>query len=152
MATKTLIRSKKKHEVKLTEGTQLAQRQPAPLPDEPPVPPLIRKTVRARRAGQTPEDSPSGTSPAKTSATRKKPDAPEARRTVSTDPRKRGSQTRVEKKPASPRLPARVPADGLWESDSAIMQRMQALIQRNSQLSEQLQRLQSPSLSKGYKP
>ena len=48
-----------------------------------------------------------------------------------------------------PRLPARVPADGLWEADSTVMQSLQALVDRNAQLSEQLERLQTFRLPKG---
>lgn len=55
MATKTLIRSKKKHEVQLKEGSHLAQSQQAPTADEPPVPALIRKTNRVRRTSDTPD-------------------------------------------------------------------------------------------------
>ena len=46
------------------------------------------------------------------------------RRTCSTKP---AAKTHAVKKTPSPRLPARVPADGLWEADSAVMQRLQAL-------------------------
>lgn len=167
MATKTLIRSKKKHEVQLKEGSHLAQSQQAPTADEPPVPALIRKTNRIRRTSDTP-DLRTGSVPsiktavtkttsvkavsAKTSSARGKSDTAEARRAAAVDPRKRSSPAQADKKAVSPRLPARVPADSLWEADSAVMQRLQALMQRNGQLSEQLQRLQSPSQPKGYKP
>lgn len=167
MATKTLIRSKKKHEVQLKEGSHLAQRQQAPTADEPPVPALIRKTNRVRRTSDAPDIRTSSapsiksaatkttsvkTVSAKTASARGKSDPPEARRGPAADPRKRSSPAQTDKKAASPRLPARVPADSLWEADSAVMQRLQALMQRNGQLSEQLQRLQSSSLPKGYKP
>lgn len=157
MATKTLIRSKKPHEVKLVDGTQLAQSQQPLASDEAPVPALIRKggkaavpsTVKAPARKKAPSATAAAPAPrsAKKAASKSAVTAPKA--TPSTKP---AAKTHAVKKTPSPRLPARVPADGLWEADSAVMQRLQALIERNAQLSEQLQRMQSTALPKGYKP
>ena len=155
MATKTLIRSKKPHEVKLVDGTQLAQSQQALASEELPVPALIRKSgasanasakapvrkkaISPAAAGVRPAKKAAAQSPSPVAAKKAKPAAkPVAKPAV--------------KKAPSPRLPARVPADGLWETDSAVQQRLQALMERNAQLAEQLQRIQSNALPKGYKP
>ena len=168
MATKTLIRSKKPHEVKLVDGTQLAQSQQPLAGEEVPVPALIRKPsasssrrntstagAKAPAAASTKAAARKKTSVAATPATRApkkvalKSPAKDAAKTTA----KPAAKASVKKAaPPSPRLPARVPADGLWEADSAVNQRLQALIERNAQLSEQLQRIQSNALPKGYKP
>lgn len=167
MATKTLIRSKKPHEVKLVDGTQLAQSQQPLAGEEVPVPALIRKasggssTRRTAAVASTKAAAGNAKAPA-----RKKVSAPAApavraaKKTPAKSPSPAAAKTaKPAAKPAakkaatpSPRLPARVPADGLWEADSAVNQRLQALIERNAQLSEQLQRIQSNALPKGYKP
>ena len=149
MATKTLIRSKKPHEVKLVDGTQLAQSQQPLSGEEAPVPALIRKagpsasTKAPARKKAAPPATP-GVRAAK-KAVAKAPSPAVAKKT------KPAAKPAVKKAP-SPRLPARVPADGLWESDSAVQQRLQALMERNAQLAEQLQKIQSNALPKGYKP
>ena len=168
MATKTLIRSKKPHEVKLVDGTQLAQSQQPLAGEEVPVPALIRKpsagasrrtaTVASGKAAtaKTPARKKTSSAPVSTAA----PAVRTAKKTTGKTPAapavkaSKPSAKPVAKKAAvpSPRLPARVPADGLWEADSAVQQRLQALIERNAQLSEQLQRIQSNALPKGYKP
>lgn len=153
MAPKTLIRSKKAHEVKLSEGSQVAQSQQAVHAEgEAVVPPLIRKTPSGRRNAGA--EARTTAAPTEKTPARKKALAPAPVPATPPPPRKRASGSAVTpvKAPPSPRLPARVPADGLWESDSAVMQRLQALVERNAQLSEQLQRLQNTSPSKGYKP
>lgn len=168
MATKTLIRSKKPHEVKLVDGTQLAQSQQPVAGEEVPVPALIRKTsgsTGSRRSTTVANSKLTAAASAKAPA-RKKASPPTAStvRAAKKTPAKSASPAAAKtakpatkpaaKKvaPPSPRLPARVPADGLWEADSAVNQRLQALIERNAQLSEQLQRIQSNALPKGYKP
>ena len=154
MAPKTLIRSSKKHEVKLAQGSQVAQSQPPHVADEAPVPPLIRKGTAGRRNSATDKPPARASSPAQTAPTRKKASAPAPAPLAPLPPaRKRATpRTSADKRPPSPRLPARVPADGLWETDSPVQQRLQALLQRNAQLSEQLQRLQSQPVPKGHKP
>lgn len=151
MATKTLIRSKKPHEVKLTEGSQVAQSPQAHAADEQQVPAMIRKNTGSRRAGASVNAKPPA-SVAKTAPARKKASPPAEKRPAAAPARKRSSKAESTPKAPSPRLPAKVPADGLWEADSAVMQRLQALVSHNAQLSEQLQRLQNTPLSKGYKP
>jgi hypothetical protein len=151
MATKTLIRSKKPHEVKLTEGSQVAQSPQAHAADEQQVPAMIRKNTGSRRAGASANAKPTA-SVAKTAPARKKASSPAEKRPAAAPARKRSSKAVPPPKAPSPRLPAKVPADGLWEADSAVMQRLQALVAHNAQLSEQLQRLQNTPVSKGYKP
>ena len=168
MATKPLIRSKKPHEVKLVDGTQLAQSQQPLAGEEVPVPALIRKasgSTASRRSTTAANSKVAAAASAKTPARKKaSPPAAPAVRAAKKTPAKSASPAAAKTakpavKPAakkvalpSPRLPARVPADGLWEADSAVNQRLQALIERNAQLSEQLQRIQSNALPKGYKP
>lgn len=156
MAPKTLIRSNKKHEVKLAQGSQVAQSQQPHAADEAPVPTLIRKGSGSRRSGaaEKPPAKAKAGSPAQTAPARQKVSAPASSpRAPLAAARKRSSpRTNADKSPPSPRLPARVPADGLWETDSPVQQRLQALLQRNAQLSEQMQRLQSQPAPKGHKP
>lgn len=166
MATKTLIRNKKKHQVALEEGSQLAQsahggEAGTPVPAPPP-----RKTSAGKRPPPAAVSAPEAkASPAagKTSA-RMRPaptvpvaaaaPAPARKRAhagsaSATGPR---ASAQAPARQAAPRLPARVPADGLWEADSAVMQRLQALVERNAQLAEQLQGLQPSRMSKGDTP
>lgn len=166
MATKTLIRSKKPHEVKLVDGTQLAQSQQPLAGEEVPVPPLIRKGSGSTGSRRTTTVSKAAVTVSAKTPARKKASlsaAPAVRATQKTPAKSASPAASKTAKPAakpaakkvappSPRLPARVPADGLWEADSAVNQRLQALIERNAQLSEQLQRIQSNALPKGYKP
>lgn len=151
MASKTLIRSKKHHEVKLGEGSHVAQSPQQHVDTEAAAPTMIRKTSPSRRTASVTEVQ-SGSPAGSKIPVRKKPAAAAAQRTPAVAARKRSSAATADKTPPSPRLPAHVPADGLWEVDSTVMQRLQALIQHNAQLSEQLQRLQNNPLPKGYKP
>jgi len=181
MATKTLIRSKRQHEVRLEEGSQIArsQQQQASGDAAPPVPVSIRKTSAAAGSRRTARAEPAPAAQVSETAAPTRP----ARKKVGTTARQTplppaspapakvvktvkaapaAAHKPAVKKPAaaaaqpvqrpSPRLPARVPADGLWEADSAVMQRLQSLIERNAQLSEQLQRLQSNTPLKGSTP
>lgn len=157
MATKTLIRSKKPHEVKLVDGTQLAQSQQALASEELPVPALIRKSgasASANASAKAPvrkkaiSPAAAGVRPAKKAAAQ----SPSPVAAKKAKPAAKPAIKPAIKKAPSPRLPARVPADGLWETDSAVQQRLQALMERNAQLAEQLQRIQSNALPKGYKP
>lgn len=144
MTQNTLIRHEGPHEVKLSGDGRLAESHktevgetPVELPAAPP--PSIRKPTAAgkraapRKTTGSTAATPPATAPAKT---RRKPRAAAAKAA-----------------PAAPvpQLPARVPADRLWEDDSVVMQRLQTLQQENARLSEQLQRIQHPALSKGFK-
>lgn len=150
MAKQTLIRSKKQHEVALSEGSQMAVGQQAHVGGDAPLVtdmPTLPPSVVLRHEGHSPE--PVTVPTPKPSA--RKAGAPAAKRTASAAPRKRSTPpAEVKEAPPRPRLPARVPADALWETDSAVMRRVQALIQRNAQLSEQMQRLQNSPLPKGH--
>jgi hypothetical protein len=159
MPSKTLIRSKKKHEVKLSEDGHLAQSaQLHGQALELPVPESIRKGAGSKRANVA--DSPlPPVGRARTSTGRGKAklvgeQATTAKVAKVAKPPKATAPRRpsADKAPLSPRLPAFVPADGLWEEDSAVMLRLQALIQRNAQLSEQLQRIQNHPAPKGREP
>ena len=157
MASKTLIRSQKKHEVKLSKDGHLAQSskaqgEPVPLP----VPESIRKGGAKRTStASTPRSASLTGTGTRTAAARGKASlvsdkAPSQAKKPSKAPRPQ--RERTEKAAPSPRLPAFVPADGLWEADSTVMQRLQALNQRNAQLSEQLQRIQNHPVPKGREP
>lgn len=124
MARKTLIRNERPHEVKLGDGDHLAQSHKVDAQEVTPIPPAIRKPA----AGHT------------ETAT-----APPARKRAS---RPASTPSKTE----APKLPARVPADRLWEDDSAVMQRLNALLQQNARLAEQLQRIQHPAHPKGFQP
>ena len=155
-------------QVKLVDGTQLAQSQQPLAGEEVPVPALIRKasgSTASRRSTTAANSKVAAAASAKTPARKKAspPAAPAVRAAKKTPAKSPSPAAAKTAKPAvkpavkkattpSPRLPARVPADGLWEADSAVNQRLQALIERNAQLSEQLQRIQSNALPKGYKP
>ena len=150
MAKQTVIRSKKKHQVALPEGGHVATSTPAHAGSEAPVTgemPSLPPSIVLRHEGDSPE--PVTVPVAKTKTPARKTAAPAAKRSA---PRKRSqpSAPAPETTPPSPRLPARVPADSLWEADSDVMRRLQALTQRNAQLSEQMQRLRTPSLPKGH--
>ena len=152
MANKTLIRSQKKHEVKLSEGSQLAQsRKPHEETGALPVPPLIRKGTSSKRASAAPSPRTASPSAPRTTPARKKAKLVGEAAPAKTPKATRSPRDAAAKAPG-PRLPAFVPADGLWEADSAVMQRLQALAQRNAQLSEQLQRIQNNPLPKGREP
>lgn len=162
MAPKTLIRNKTPHEVVLPKKSKVAQSPQAAHPDTPAeVPPLIRKTTGKRRVQETETStaapavakaparkkaSPAPTEPAPLPPARKRASPKSRARTAPEKPQ--AQQPPAEAKP-SPRLPAFVPADKLWEPNSAVAQRLKALLDRNAQLTEQLQRLQNSPLSKG---
>ena len=116
MATKTLIRNERPHEVKLGQGDQVAQSHRVDAQElQTLLPPPRKSAARAGVQTSAPEAAASAQAPAA----------------------------------AKPKLPARVPADRLWEDDSVVAQRLNALLQHNARLAEQLQRLQSPARSKG---
>ncbi len=153
MASKTLIRTQKKHEVKLSKDGHLAQSvKPHEEPAELPVPASIRKGSTKRASTTTSPRSASVSPGTRTAAARGKANlvADKAPSKPSKAPRPRRES--AEKAAPRPRLPAFVPADGLWEADSTVMQRLQALNQRNAQLSEQLQRIQNHPVPKGREP
>lgn len=141
MATKTLIRNERPHEVKLGQGDQLAQSPKVDAQELQIPPPLARKST-ART------DAQKAASEAAASAPRK------ARADTGAAPRRKRATAAPAEAPAAakPKLPARVPADRLWEDDSVVAQRLNALLQHNARLAEQLQRLQSPARSKGIAP
>lgn len=146
MATrKTVIRSEQRsHEVKLEPGQKIAQSKKVDAQTVDIPPPIARK---------------SATGVPRTTA-RKTTEAAAAPAASATPARKKArlsdksAEARPKRKPAAskPQLPARVPADRLWEDDSAVMQRLQALQQQNARLTEQLQKLQPPASLKGFQP
>lgn len=140
MAPKTLIRNDRPHEVKLGQGDQVAQSHKADAQGMEIPPALIRKTS-SRAAAQTPPPEAPASAPRK------------ARSDTGAAPRRKRAAAAPEAPAAAkPKLPARVPADRLWEEDSIVAQRLNALLQHNARLAEQLQRLQSPVRSKGIAP
>lgn len=141
MSPKTVIRNEnRKHEVKLGQGEQLAQ---SPKPDTLTVdipPPILRKTTTGsgRGAARKTADTKQAAAAAPTARKKARPGSTDAKT--------------PERQRATPRLPARVPADRLWEDDSAVMQRLNALQEQNARLAEQLQRLQPSAPLKGFQP
>ena len=138
MATKTLIRNERPHEVKLGQGDQVAQSHRVDAQElQTPLPPPRKSAARAGVQTSAPE--------AAASAPRK------TRADTGAAPRRKRTTAATAQAPAAakPKLPARVPADRLWEDDSVVAQRLNALLQHNARLAEQLQRLQSPARSKG---
>jgi len=142
MANKTLIRNERPHEVTLGQGEQVAQSRKidAQALDIPP--PIARKTS-ARSRSQAPATKARADAPLQGSS-----DAGTTRRRK--EPRAAGPQAAPTQ--AKTQLPARVPANRLWEDDSEVAQRLNDLLQRNARLAEQLQRLPSSVRSKGEQP
>lgn len=144
MATrKTVIRNEeRRHEVKLGQGDQLAQSAKAEVQAMDIPPPLVRKRASASTRSAA-KDTPAATPAAAPApaAARKKARLGDGAASPSS-----------RKSAPKPRLPARVPADRLWEDNSVVMQRLQALQEHNARLTEQLQRLQSPASLKGFQP
>lgn len=165
MAKNTLIRNDKPHEVKLDGKSKVAQSRKAdtavvslPPKDtatdaqvpETPIPKRLRPSKAPAKAAAKKEApraaKATGSAAARTASLKKgasdKPAAAARQRSATPKPAA----------PATPRLPARVPADGLWEADSSVMQRLNALVERNARLSEQIQRLQQGAPLKGFQP
>ena len=151
MPRKTLIRNERPHEVKLGDGSHLAQSHKIDAQEVPSIPSAILKPATSRAAAQKrvqPQDK-----AAPSASPRKKSPAARTDAEASPPARKRPSRTTVtEAKPPVPRLPAHVPANQLWEDDSVVMQRLKALQQQNARLAEQLQRIKHPAPPKGFQP
>lgn len=151
MARKTLIRNERPHEVKLGDGDHLAQSHKVDAQEVTPIPPAIRKPAAGRASAQKAAPLPAAAAPSAPS--RKKAAAGHTETATAPPARKRASRpASTPSKTEAPKLPARVPADRLWEDDSAVMQRLNALLQQNARLAEQLQRIQHPAHPKGFQP
>ena len=148
MATrKTVIRSEKRsHEVKLGPGEKIAQSTQLDAQSVDIPPPIARKTATSSPRSTARKAPATAAAPATS--------APPARKKARLSNNSKSTPTTAKRKPAAskPKLPARVPADRLWEDDSAVMQRLQALQQQNARLTEQLQKLQHPAAQKGFQP
>lgn len=140
----------------------------ADLPQDPPSPPkaILRRKTRAGAGQAAPDEAPAPSKRQTAAKTRGKAaaiptaaPASKAKKAAKTTPKTRKpapsrapAASPEPAEPAGPLLPAWVPADRLWEDDSAVAQRLQALLQRNARLNEQLQRLQQGAPLKGFQP
>lgn len=180
MASKTVIRSsQREHAVQLDASGKTAKRRQATTEGDvaAPVPASIRKAsapaaapdagsrkVRSPRAtpaataASTALAAPASKPPARSKARVGKAEStqtvqvPAASTPRTPAPARKRPAAKVTPPDTRPRLPAHVPADGLWEADSAIARRLQSLMERNAQLGEQLQRLQGKTPLKGHTP
>ncbi len=150
MARKTIIRNDRPHEVKVGNDPHLAQSPKSAPKADVAIPASIRKSASAATGAATRKPTEANAEPKRSTAARKK--ARPAPREEAPAPAVRKRAAAVPRTPAPPKLPARVPADRLWEDDSAILQRLGALQEQNARLAEQLQRLQSPARLKGFQP
>ena len=156
MKKSTLIRSDKPHAVKMTAGSNVAQRkgpakakepdQPAPLqaniqkvaPTKAPKvqrtasPTSVAKTVRAKASLTRQIEAPAKIPKAK--ATPAKAAKPKAR---TTSPK------------SSAKVQAPAPTEPIWEQNNPIKARIEQLRARNAQLAEQLQRLEKTPTARG---
>ena len=159
MKKSTLIRSDKPHAVKMTAGSNVAQRKgpakakepdpPAPLqaniqkvaPTKAPKvqrtasPTSVAKTVRAKASLTRQIEAPAKTPKAK--ATPAKAAKPKAR---TTSPK------------SSAKVQAPAPTEPIWEQNNPIKARIEQLRARNAQLAEQLQRLEKTPTARGKRP
>ena len=159
MKKSTLIRSDKPHAVKMTAGSNVAQRkgpakakepdQPAPLqaniqkvaPTKAPKvqrtasPTSVVKTVRAKASLTRQIEAPAKIPKAK--ATPAKAAKPKAR---TTSPK------------SSAKVQAPAPTEPIWEQNNPIKARIEQLRARNAQLAEQLQRLEKTPTARGKRP
>lgn len=161
MKKSTVIRSDKPHAVKMTEGSNVAQRkssakkteklteEEAPVNIQKVAPVKTTKTKRLLTT-ETPDK------PIKAARAKPQVKAPIAvprpkSSTAKTDANPKISKPKrkpVVAKPSTPEL-VEIP---LWEQDNPIKARIEQLKATNAQLSEQLQRLPSSRSARGLKP
>lgn len=157
----TVIRSDKPHAVKMTEGSNVAQRKsPAQKPDKvaedealvniQQVAPV--KTTKSKRLLTT--ETPA--KPVKAAKAKPQVKAPTAvaRSKDSTAKNNAHSQAgKPKRKPVTVKAPMpEVIEVPLWEQDNPIKARIEQLKARNAQLSEQIQRLPSSRSARGLEP
>ena len=153
MSTSKVLKSSKPHQVQMREGSKDAQRKPvkaktesAPVPKtaerriklEPAKPVKASKPVKVAKAVVPPP------APVVVPASIAKKTRPKAKLKTQETPKPADSSPKptVTAPPAALRAP--VPEQELWENDSAVMRRISQLRARNTQLSEQVQRLKKP--------
>lgn len=151
MKKSTLIRSDKPHSVKMTEGSNIAQRKNAAKKpekvDETPAPENIQKTAAVKVSKPRRVSTPT---PQSKPARRKAP--PPSSPAPAKDPAKKATTAKPRARPSTvkskPTPPAEVP---LWEQDNPVKARIEQLRVLNAQLSEQLQRLPTSRPARGLK-
>lgn len=149
MKKSTLIRSDKPHSVKMTEGSNVAQRKnPAKKPEpvvEAPVAENIHQLAPVKTSKPKRVVAPVvAAKPARAKAKVKTPPTP-----VPTPPKPKKPRTQAVKVKTPAPAPVEIP---LWEQDNPIQARIEQLNALNAQLSEQLQRLPSSRPARGPKP
>jgi hypothetical protein len=152
----TLIRSDKKHAVKMTAGSNVAERKTSRKFKEPETPveaPVnIQKVapVKTTSAKRKTASAPTKTVRAKATPAQAAPLPPSAKPTKAAKPTKVAKPRTAATKNKVDTTPADVqPA---WDQDSPVKQRIDLLKTRNAQLAEQLQRLPSSPTARGTRP
>lgn len=145
MKKSTLIRSDKPHAVKMSPGSNVAQRKTdakkGPKEESAAPPENVQKVtqVKASKAKTSRTPAPTAPKPARAralSARQPEPAAP--------PPKPRRPRTK-----AAPPAPPAAPAEPVWELDNPVKTRIDQLRTRNAQLAEQLQRLTSTRPARG---
>ena len=146
MTKNTLIRSEKKHAVKMPAGSNVAERKTsqkfaepesvAELPDNIQKLAPLNAPVSKRKVAPPPSAKPVRAKPKLTP-----PSPSPAKATKSTKSRTTVSKIKIAKLP--------VPQPPIWSEDSQVKQRIEQLKSRNAQLAEQLQRLPTSPKARG---
>jgi len=133
MAKSKVVRQEKAHQVKVREGSNIAQSRPAAKTGPTEKPPARRPTLEA--------PAPTGTSRRAPSLT---PRASPARSGSGSNP----SPVQPAAKPAASPSPE-PKANELWAPDEAVLQRLTELRKRNALLAKQLDRLSASKAPSG---
>jgi hypothetical protein len=164
----TLIRSDQAHAVKVTAGSNVAERKTTkkfnqlPPPDE--IPTYLQKVVpvKASKAKRTtpppavaktdksePIEAPPKIVKPKIVRPKTKPVPAKAARPAA---KLRTAKPSSSKAKAQAEEPAPTPIEPVWEQDNPVKTRIDQLINRNAQLAEQLQRLPQMHTARGKRP
>lgn len=147
MTKNTLIRSDKKHAVKMPAGSNVAERKTTRKfsePDVPEAPVNIQKLDPVKNVAAKRNATPPATKTVRAKASLTPPPPPPAKATKSAISRPAARKTKAAK-PAAPQPP-------IWGMDSQVKARIDQLKTRNAQLSEQLQRLSTSPTARGKRP
>jgi len=150
MTQNTLIRSAKKHAVKMTAGSNVAERKTSRKFKEPETPaeaPVnIQKVapVKTTAAKRKTASAPTKTVRAKATPVQAAPLPPSSKPKKAAKPRTAATKNKSDTPPAV--------VQPAWGQDSPVKQRIDLLKTRNAQLAEQLQRLTSSPTARGARP
>lgn len=150
MTQKTLIRNDSPHEVKVREGSNVAEhRGPKIKGEHEPVPPPLPVDPVM--------DIPADEAPAMAKVKKRAPAKPRAKPRLTPQPgilppglhsAPPPPTAPAQAQPQGPMLPL-IEAEALWELDNPVKERLSALRTRNAVLTEQIQRLQQPLKARG---